>query len=117
MKHDVIDHMAIGITSKLIKQAKLERAVLESILQVIEEEAEEARNTFAGDNYIKNEKRKIKQAYLLWAQQKKTNKSKKEIYDYIATCIGDVHPRTIEGYIESFTKGYNPTRRYDANIL
>lgn len=116
MKQDAIDHLSFKIANKL-KQSNLEKAVLESLLQVLEEEENETRTIFAGNNYIKNDKRKIKKAYLLWGQQKKTNKSKKEIYEYIATCIGDVKPLTIKEYIESFTKGYNPIRKYDANIL
>lgn len=107
MKHDVIDHMTISITSKL-KQANLERNVLESILQVIKEEAEDARNTFAGSIYIRHDNQEVKKAYLLWQQQKKTTKNMKEIYVYIANSIGDVSESTIRAYVSKFVRGFNP---------
>lgn len=113
MKPDAIDHLSLKLSIKF-KQANLEKSVLESLLQVLEEEEYETRTIFAGESYIRNNKQKIKQAYLLWEQQKKTDKSKKEIYAYIANCIGNICPKTIEDYVIKFTKGYNPTKKHNA---
>ena len=116
MKPDAIDHLSFKLATKF-KQSNLEKAVIESLLQVLEEEENETRLLFAGNTHIKNDRHNIKQAYLLWQQQKVTNKSKKEICNYIANCISDISPRTIEKYIQKFTKGFNPLRSYDAYIL
>ena len=103
---DVIDCMADGIASRVLR-AKLERAVLQSILEVIEEEAEKARLTFGGNTYVQKPKTLQKAIYDLWMQQKTTNKYKVDIYKYISNCLNISH-RTVEEHVAKFSKGYNP---------
>ena len=98
MSKDVLDHVAITVTQK-INDDRMLKAVLEAI--------EETRALYQGEQYIRKDNPKEKFAFRLWQQQKHTNKTMQEIYEYIS-CQIDLSPKRIEYYITKFIKGHNP---------
>lgn len=98
MKTDVLDYVAVRVSDK-VHDDRLLKAVLESI--------EETRAMFQGDQYIRKDNQKEKFVFRLWLQQKHTNKTMQEIYEYIAVQI-DAPAETIRKHISKFIKGHNP---------
>lgn len=99
MKQDALDMVYIQVSNR-IKSKEVLTEVAEAIA--------ETRKVFAGKQYIRCDHPQIREAYTLWMQQKHTDKTMKEIYQYIADQIGTISASRIEVYVSQFIKGYNP---------
>lgn len=109
MKHkeDVLDIVFIQISNR-IKSKEEAHIDVKEIISNVQEAITQTRQMCAGDNYIRHDKPEIREAYTLWMQQKQTDKTMREIYNYIADRLGSISPRTVEGYVTQFIKGFNP---------